>query len=346
MASKRFVLIISLAVAAAALGGCVAETVVRVASPRAVVVVRVAPPPLPIYEQPACPGDGYLWTPGYWAHGAYGYFWVPGTWAQPPRVGLLWTPGFWAAEGAAFTFHEGFWGVRVGFYGGVDYGGGYGGSGYAGGRWVGSEFHYNAAVTNVTNVNSVTVHNIYRETIVNNVTVRTTTVNNVSYSGGAGGVRAQPTSAELAAARLPHVEPTPAQRQHHEDARAMPELQASRNQGHPPIAATARPSAFAAPDATRANGIRGRDAEDGRSLPPAASGRPAEHAAAPATAVAQPAVGSRRALASPARVPAGTDLHKAKAKVKAHPEAHPDEKDPRKNMDRRPESDADRERPH
>jgi len=28
--------------------------------------VVIAPPPLPVYEQPLCPGDGYLWTPSYW----------------------------------------------------------------------------------------------------------------------------------------------------------------------------------------------------------------------------------------------------------------------------------------
>ena len=27
--------------------------------------VNFAPPPLPVYEQPICPGDGYIWTPGY-----------------------------------------------------------------------------------------------------------------------------------------------------------------------------------------------------------------------------------------------------------------------------------------
>jgi len=31
------------------------------------VSVRVGPPALPVYEQPICPGDGYLWIPGYWA---------------------------------------------------------------------------------------------------------------------------------------------------------------------------------------------------------------------------------------------------------------------------------------
>jgi len=30
--------------------------------------VSFAPPALPVYEQPLCPADGYLWTPGYWAY--------------------------------------------------------------------------------------------------------------------------------------------------------------------------------------------------------------------------------------------------------------------------------------
>ena len=33
------------------------------------VAITVAPPELPAYEQPLCPGDGYIWTPGYWAWG-------------------------------------------------------------------------------------------------------------------------------------------------------------------------------------------------------------------------------------------------------------------------------------
>ena len=44
------------------------------------VSITVAPPALPIYAQPACPTEGYLWTPGYWAYGPAGYFWVPGVW--------------------------------------------------------------------------------------------------------------------------------------------------------------------------------------------------------------------------------------------------------------------------
>src|SRR6516225_1268240 len=28
--------------------------------------VDVAPPPLPVYDQPPIPAPGYMWTPGYW----------------------------------------------------------------------------------------------------------------------------------------------------------------------------------------------------------------------------------------------------------------------------------------
>ena len=31
------------------------------------VSITIAPPVLPVYTQPVCPGEGYLWTPGYWA---------------------------------------------------------------------------------------------------------------------------------------------------------------------------------------------------------------------------------------------------------------------------------------
>jgi hypothetical protein len=60
--------------------------------------ISFAPPELPVYEQPICPGDGYLWTPGYWAYANDydDYYWVPGTWVQPPQVGFLWTPAYWA----------------------------------------------------------------------------------------------------------------------------------------------------------------------------------------------------------------------------------------------------------
>jgi len=43
--------------------------------------VSFGPPALPVYEQPLCPGEGYIWTPGYWAWSddEGDYYWVPGT---------------------------------------------------------------------------------------------------------------------------------------------------------------------------------------------------------------------------------------------------------------------------
>ncbi len=121
--------------------------------------VGFGPPAIPIYEQPICPADGYLWTPGYWAYDdADGYYWVPGTWIQPPQIGFLWTPGYWGWGGSAFFFHEGYWGPHVGFYGGINYGFGYGGVGYEGGRWDGGHFSYN---TYVNHVNTTIIHNTY-----------------------------------------------------------------------------------------------------------------------------------------------------------------------------------------
>ena len=59
--------------------------------------ISFAPPELPVYQQPLCPDNGYLWTPGYWAYADddYGYYWVPGTWVMAPEPGLLWTPAYW-----------------------------------------------------------------------------------------------------------------------------------------------------------------------------------------------------------------------------------------------------------
>jgi WXXGXW repeat (2 copies) len=75
--------------------------------------VEIAPPPLPIYEQPICPGEGYIWVPGYWAYGDDGYFWVPGTWVLAPEPGFLWTPGYWGWGDGVFIFNQGYWALQV-----------------------------------------------------------------------------------------------------------------------------------------------------------------------------------------------------------------------------------------
>ena len=202
------------------------------------VSITIGPPPLPVYEQPPCPGEGYIWTPGYWAYDYdYGdYYWVPGTWVMVPEVGLLWTPGYWGWGGGSFVFYEGYWGPRIGFYGGIDYGYGYFGEGYEGGRWDNGRFFYNRAVNNV---NVTNIHNVYNTTVINN-----TTVNRVSYNGGNGGINVRPRPEEEAAAHERHIPPAALQTQHVQAARADPQLRASVNQGKPPVAATPKPGAF------------------------------------------------------------------------------------------------------
>jgi hypothetical protein len=198
--------------------------------------VNFGPPALPVYEQPICPGDGYLWTPGYWAYDeGDGYYWVPGTWVEAPQAGFLWTPGYWGWGGSAFLFHEGYWGPEVGFYGGINYGFGYGGSGYEGGRWEGGHFSYN---TSVNHVNTTIIHNTY------NTRVTYVSETHVSYNGGTGGAEARPTSQQESYSNQHHVGPVAAQTQHVQAARSNPELRASANQGKPSIAATAKPGDF------------------------------------------------------------------------------------------------------
>lgn len=195
------------------------------------VSVSLAPPELPVYEQPLCPGEGYIWTPGYWAYGPEGFFWVPGTWVQPPEVGFLWTPGWWGWGDGVYLWHAGYWGPQVGFYGGIDYGYGYTGNGYQGGYWHDHDFYYNRSVNNVTNV-----RNVYNTTIVNN-----TSITRVSYNGGQGGTNARPSPTEEAAVRQRHVGLTSVQSQHQQAASSDRELFASVNHGKPAVAATPKP---------------------------------------------------------------------------------------------------------
>ncbi len=207
------------------------------------VSVAVGPPALPVYSQPFCPGPGYIWTPGYWAWGPAGYYWVPGTWVMPPQVGFLWTPGYWGFSAGLYNWHPGFWGPTVGFYGGVNYGFGYTGVGYFGGYWRGRNFYYNRAVNNV---NVTNVHNVYNRTVINNVNV-----NRVSYNGGPGGIQARATSNQLAAERGRHFDATPTQAQQEQAARNDRAQLASVNHGRPAVAATPRPGASNAREATR-----------------------------------------------------------------------------------------------
>ena len=201
------------------------------------VAITFGPPPIPVYEQPLCPGDGYLWTPGYWAwdYDFNDYYWVPGTWILAPEVGFLWTPGWWGWEGGHYRWWDGYWGPHVGFYGGINYGFGYFGTGFEGGRWDGGHFFYNRAVMNI---NGTEIHNVYNTTVINR------NENRVSFNGGEGGINVRATAEQESYSHERHVGPVAAQTQHIQAARNNPQMRASANMGKPAIAATARPGEF------------------------------------------------------------------------------------------------------
>jgi WXXGXW repeat (2 copies) len=236
------------------------------------VSVTIAPPELPVYEQPICPEDGYIWTPGYWSYGDDDYFWVPGTWVMTPEPGYLWTPGYWGWGDNAYLFHEGYWGTEVGFYGGINYGFGYFGNGYDGGRWDNGRFFYNQSYSHV----NVSINrNVY------NTRVENTTVNRVSFNGGSGGVSVRATSRQEAFANEKHMAPVAAQTEHFQSARANPELRASANHGKPPIAATAKPGGFK--ESAENNARPGNDTNRPSTAVHAKDIQPAERPAAPNT---------------------------------------------------------------
>src|SRR5438105_4617213 len=189
--------------------------------------INVAPPVLPVVEQPPCPVEGYIWTPGYWAWGDGDYYLVPGVWVAPPTVGLLWTPPWWGWNNGAYVFNEGYWGPTVGFYGGINYGYGYFGDGYWGGRWEGNTFRYNTAVTRV---NTNIVHNTYVDRSVVN---KQATANRASFNGP-NGVKAEPTAEQKAAAQNAKKMPPTSQQLARQQAAAKDRnLQASVNKGKP-----------------------------------------------------------------------------------------------------------------
>jgi hypothetical protein len=239
------------------------------------ITVAFGPPPIPVYEQPLCPADGYIWVPGYWAwdNDFDDYYWVPGTWVLAPEVGLLWTPPWWGWDGGVFLYHTGFWGPVVGFYGGINYGFGYFGEGFVGGRWDNGRFYYNRSVTNV---NVTVIRNVYNE----HVEIRNES--RVSFNGGQGGINRRPTAAEEAAANQRRMGPVAAQEQHTQAARGNPELRADANHGKPSVAATPRAAEFGgsgAVAARKAGGSYNRPAgtRGGGSHGANAGSRPATH---------------------------------------------------------------------
>jgi hypothetical protein len=251
--------------------------------------VAIAPPALPVYAQPVIPGEGYIWTPGYWAYGDAGYYWVPGVWVLAPEPGLLWTPGYWGFEGGFYGWHGGYWGPHIGFYGGVNYGFGYGGIGFCGGEWRGGHFFYNSAVANFGGVH---VTNVYRDTtIVHNTTI--VNVNHTSFNGPGGVVRT-PTAEERSFASEHHVEPTANQMQHQTAASQDRNQLASVNHGRPATPAASNVGAYhqVAQQHAATAPISSADKQAGKSFTPSsehAASNTAQHGAEPSAHESAPA---------------------------------------------------------
>jgi hypothetical protein len=242
------------------------------------------------------PGEGYIWTPGYWAYGDAGYYWVPGVWVLAPEPGLLWTPGYWGFEGGFYGWHGGYWGPHIGFYGGVNYGFGYGGIGFCGGEWRGGHFFYNSAVANFGGVH---VTNVYRDTtIVHNTTIIN---NNHTSFNGPGGINRAPSAQEAQYAHENHVQPTSNQMQHETAASQDRNQLASVNHGRPATPAASNVGAYhqVAQQHAAAAPISGADKQAGKSFNPAsehaASSAGAERGAQPAAHESTPATHSEAA---------------------------------------------------
>jgi WXXGXW repeat (2 copies) len=300
--------------------------------------VRVGPPALPVYEQPICPGSGYLWTPGYWSWSDDdGYYWVPGTWVVAP-VGMLWTPGYWGWNNGLYAWNAGYWGPHIGFYGGINYGFGYGGVGFAGGEWRGGAFFYNTAVMHVDTVHITNVY-VNRTVIVNNDS-------HVAFNGGEGGVAVHATAQEEAFAREPHTPPVAAQVEHEHAASQNRAFFASENHGAPAVAATARPGEFSGHGVVAAKAAGAPyhapaiSPKEARAAAPEANHPAAENRAEPANRPSTPARGEMARPAGEPRTenaarPAAKEnapkegAPKAKGEKKAPPPKHEGEKEPK-----------------
>lgn len=243
-----------------------------------------APPPLPEYDQPPCPGEGYIWTPGYWNYASEGYYWVPGAWVQAPYQGALWTPGYWSYRNGRYGWHRGFWGRHVGYYGGIDYGRGYTGYGYQGGYWNGDRFDYNRAVNNV---NTSEIRDYYNYRVANE-----NRGNRVSFNGP-NGVQARPKPAEVVALREQHNPPMATQLQEAKQAQQNRGNFAAVNHGRPQVLAAQQPLPadrdvkapppvpMRRPSPVTNNARNGQPPRPGEPVSPAPPVRPTEPAAQP-----------------------------------------------------------------
>ena len=73
------------------------------------VYIGTPPPPLRYEVDPPMPGQGFVWTDGYWNWVGTLYIWVPGRWQRPPYAGAYWSHPHYDHYDRGWVVHEGHW---------------------------------------------------------------------------------------------------------------------------------------------------------------------------------------------------------------------------------------------
>ena len=98
--------LVSLLIAAGAMGATAVPTI-SAAAPPVDVVIRVAPPQLRTEVIPVS-RRGYVWVPGYWNWRGHRHVWVPGVWVRERR-GYVYQPHRWEQRGDGWFLNRGRW---------------------------------------------------------------------------------------------------------------------------------------------------------------------------------------------------------------------------------------------
>lgn len=73
------------------------------------VVVKVGPPAAVVETRPVSPGPNYVWVDGYQQWNGNAYVWVPGRWDVPPRPHARWVAHHWVHRHGGWVMVEGRW---------------------------------------------------------------------------------------------------------------------------------------------------------------------------------------------------------------------------------------------
>ncbi len=104
MSQRRKIILLSIALAAAPLVGCLSG---HAQGER--VYIREGPPAARTEVVVERPGADYVWLRGHWGYSGGGYAWVPGRWERPDRPRRRWADGGWRRDRRGWYWVEGHW---------------------------------------------------------------------------------------------------------------------------------------------------------------------------------------------------------------------------------------------